>query len=118
MENLSKALVFYDLVDVFQILDESTVTQLSVHLEDFLASQSTLELCNQDLLLSPTNQALLDTKTTATSLHTQATSQLQAITIKTTDLLTSFKDLDETTIRQSNAYYARYGADHSVENLA
>ena len=118
VEALSKALVFYDLVEVFQILDKPTVTQLSVHLEDLLASQSTLESCDQDLLVSPTDQTLLEAKTSATSLHAQATSRLQATSIRTTNLLTSFKDLDKTTIRQSNAYYVKYRADHLVENLS
>ena len=99
VEALSKALVFYDLVDVFQILDGPTVTQLSVHLEDLLACQSVLESCDLDLLVDPANQLLIDAKTSATNLHAQATSRLQATDVRTTDLITSFKGLDESTIR-------------------
>ena len=34
------------------------------------------------------------------------------------NLVKSFKDIDELTIHHSNAYYAKYGATWSVENLA
>ena len=34
------------------------------------------------------------------------------------DLIKSFKDIDEATIKRSNSYYARYGADCLVENLS
>ena len=118
VEALSKALVLYDLIDVFQILDKDTVNELTTRLEDLHASEDTGKRCDLALLADPTNAELLSEKLLADDNTTAATTRLQATTIRTQDLITSFRTLDESTIRRSNAYYARFGADHSVENLA
>ena len=48
----------------------------------------------------------------------EATQLLNAVEITPVDLVQYFQLLDESTIRQSNSYYARYGAVHTVENLS
>ena len=118
VEALSKALVFYDLIDVFQILDEPTVTQLTEQLEDLYACESTLAQCEFALQSDPRNSELLADKSLASNSFQQATTKLQATSINTTDLIKFFRDLDEVTIRPSNAYYVRFGVDYLVGNLA
>ena len=41
----------------------------------------------------------------------------EEIDIETSNLLRSFKTNNETTVQKSNAYYAMYGEDRSMENL-
>ena len=118
VEALSKALIFYDLTDVFQILDNSTVKELNLRLTDLETCQATEQRCELDLLADPSNLDLVAAKTASETSISLATTRLQATTINTTDLIRSFKDLDESTIRQSNAHYTWYGANHLVENLA
>ena len=59
VEALSKALVLYNLINVFQILDEATVTQLTEQLEDLYACESTLAQCEFALQSDPRNSELL-----------------------------------------------------------
>ena len=106
------------MANVFQIIDESTVSSLELHLEDLFVYQGALNTCDTALLSNPSDAALISDQAMATSITSSATTKLQAVSIKTTDLIKSFKDLDEPTIRRSNDYYAKYGADYLVENLA
>jgi len=98
IEALSKVLAFFDIADVFQIIDESTVVALELHLEDLLKFQRALDTYNTELLGDSSN-------TTLTANIKAATSPI------------SFKKLDEPKIYRSNAYYEKFGADYSVENL-
>ena len=59
IEALSKALVFFNMIDVFQILPESTVNSLEEKLTDLHVCQGALERCELALLASPTDTALL-----------------------------------------------------------
>jgi len=43
---------------------------------------------------------------------------LDAIDIRPVDLLKSFQDLSEMSIRQSNKYYAMFGTNATVENIS
>ena len=115
---LSKTLVFFDMIDVFQILPESTVKSLEEKLTDLHVWQGVLERCKLALLASLTDTALLLEKENAEKLILSTTSNLQATPIQTTYLIKSFKDIDEATIKRSNSYYARYGADWSAENMS
>ena len=38
--------------------------------------------------------------------------------LKSTDLLTNYKRIEEEEVKMSNQYYSTYGSDYSVENLA
>ena len=99
IEALSKTLVFFDMIDVFQILPESTVKSLEEKLTDLHVWQGALERCELALLASPTDTALLLEKENAEKLILSTTSSLQATPIQTTDLIKSFKDIDEATIK-------------------
>ena len=118
IEALSKTLVFYDMIDVFQILPESTVASLKEKLIDLHVFQGELEWCTLALSASPSDSALLLDKQNAENITTSTTDELQALPICTTDLIKSFKDLDYSTVRLSNSYYARYGSNCLVENPA
>ena len=59
IEALSKTLVFFNMIDVFQILPESTVKSLEEKLTDLHVWQGALERCELALLASPTDTALL-----------------------------------------------------------
>ena len=70
------------------------------------------------LISSPTGGDLLsELKTIQASLLT-STQHLQDTSIATTNIIQSFKDVDEATIKRLNSYYARHGASWSVENLS
>ena len=118
VEALSKALVLYNLINVFQILDEATVTQLTEQLEDLYACESTLAQYEFALQSDSRNSELLADKSLASNSFQQAITKIQATSITTTDLIKFFRDLDEAIIRRSNAYYARFGVDYLVGNLA
>ena len=117
IEALSKALTFFDMHDVFQIVPEHTVDQIRAQLQHLFQCQQDLSTTSTALLADSTNTALLDAKTAAVTAEQVASIQLDAIDIEASDLLTTFKTIDTATIRQSNRYYAEFGATYTVENL-
>ena len=76
IEALSKTFVFHYLIYVFQILDEATVSELTVLLEDLYWCEDVLKKCESALLLDPTNKELLAEKLLASANSTSATNQL------------------------------------------
>ena len=76
VEALSNTLVLHDLIDVFKILDEATVSGITVRLEDLYGYEDVLKKCEFALLLDPTNKELLAEKSLASANSTSATSQL------------------------------------------
>ena len=74
VEALSKALLFYDLIDILQIIHASTVNELTVHLDDLNACQKSVDMCDSDILSDLRNLAFKNAKTAATTLYSQATS--------------------------------------------
>ena len=118
IEALSKALVLFDMTDVFQILPESTVSVLETKLQALHACQADSDRLELALIDSPQSAELLSESATSLAALASCTSDLQTTTITTMNLIKSFKDLKETTIRRSNAYYTKYRATWSVENLS
>ena len=114
---LSKAPVLFDMTDMFQILSLATVSILESKLETIHDCQATSDHLEQELITNPHDTALLAEQATASASLTVCTQYLQNTSIITTNLIKSFKDVDEATIRRSNAYYAKYGASWSAENL-
>ena len=110
IEALSKALTFFDMRDVFQIVPELTVAQIRAQLQHLFRCQQDLSTTSTALLADSTNTALLDAKTAAETAEQVASINLDAIDIEASDLLTSFKIIDTAIIRQSNRYYAEFGA--------
>ena len=65
----------------------------------------------------PPKLPLLRGKTTANAALDAATNNLNAVEITPLDIVKHFKSIKETTICQSNCYYAKYGASYTAENL-
>ena len=80
--------------------------------------QVALTRCELNLQWTPGDVVLIANRDATTALASSATKLLKQTSITTTDLIKNVKDPDESTIRLSNAYYAQFGADYSVENLA
>jgi len=83
---LSKALVFFDMIDVFQILPESTVLSLEVKISELHACQAESDRCDLALSASPNDPALISALATNSSLTDSCTSDLQTTPIQTTGL--------------------------------
>ena len=65
----------------------------------------------------PTEPTLLLDKANSQKACDTALFDLEAINIKTLDLLKGFKDIELSTIQQSNKYYAKLVTESTVENL-
>ena len=118
VEALSKALTFYDMTDVYQVLPEATVLDLERKLQAVHACQAEESRIESALISSPTDGNLLSELNAIQASLQTSTQNLQDTPIATTNLIQSFKNVDEATIKRSNSYYARYGASWSVENLS
>ena len=118
IEALSKALTFFDMRNVFQIVPELTVAQIRAQLQHLFRCQQDISSTSTTLLADATNPVLLDAKTAAETAEQVASIDLDAINIKALDLLTSFETIDTATIRQLNRYYAEFRETYTVENLA
>ena len=57
-------------------------------------------------------------KTAEEAVVATSTTELEAIAVKPSNLISNFKTINEATIRQSNACYVQYGAQYTVKNLA
>ena len=102
------------MTDVFQILPEATIKDLELKLRAVHACQGEEDDVQLDLIDDPTDTGLI-----ADLARIQASTQiLQGTTVNTTNLIKSFKDLDETTIKLSNLYYAKYSTLWSIDNLS
>ena len=102
------------MTDVFQIVPEATIKDLELKLWAVHACQGEEDDVQLDLINDPTDTGLI-----ADLARIQASTQiLQGTTVNTTNLIKSFKYLDETTIKLSNLYYAKYSASWSIDNLS
>lgn len=76
---LSKALAFFNIADVFQIIDESTVVAIKLHIEDFFKFQRALDTYNTALFNDPSNNNLTINRNAASSLTSSAPNKLQPV---------------------------------------
>jgi hypothetical protein len=118
IEALSKALMFFDMKDVFEIIPEHTIDLLEVKLQNMFRNQADLQEAEDRMLLNATDADLQTDQRLATQAVASSIQALNAVEITTIDLFSDFKLVDETTIRRSNTYYAQYGAEYTVENLS
>ena len=118
IEALNKALTSYDMLDVFQVIPEDTILKLSSALDHLFECQAEEEQAATALAVDPTDATLALTSSTRQKATARAETQLAAIKINSINLITSFQDVNESTIRQSNRYYAMYGSPSTVENLS
>lgn len=90
---------------------------LETKLQAMHACQANSERLELALIDSSKDVELLLESATSLASLASCTSDLQTTNITTTNIIKSFKDVDETTIRWIIAYYARYRATWLVENL-
>ena len=118
IDSFTKSLTYYDMTDVFQVIPSETLKILEDRLEVVFSRQAQVDLAEVDLSFAPSpDAALVDAKEDAETYLDEATQLLNAVEITPVDLVQHFQSLEESTIRQSNSYYAQYGAVHTVENL-
>ena len=107
------------MADVFQVIPSDNLATLEEMLEVVFSRQAKVDLAAADLSSAPSpDAALVDAKEDAETYLDEATQLLNAVEITLVDLVQHFQSLEESTIRQSNSYYAQYGAVHTVENLS
>ena len=74
---LSKALVFFNTRNVFQIMPKVTVTALKLKLNDLFTCQKIMQQTEATIYVSPTDPALLAEEASASSISTLTTQKLQ-----------------------------------------
>ena len=118
LEALSKAILFYDMDDVFHILSSETVEQLESKLTVLFETQASVGEATDLLATDPTNPLFQSDLDSAIADGASALAALEAVPLSPTNLLKHYKGIGEEEVRVSNRYYAQYGADYAVENLA
>ena len=98
IEELSKALVFLDMSDIFQIIPPDTVASLELKLEELFTRQRALDDCDTVLSTSPINNTFLENQVAATSLTSLTTKTLQLVSLENSDLIKYFKDIRKSII--------------------
>jgi len=118
LDALGKAITFFDMDDVFNIIPCETVIMLEMKLEDLFNNQVLVETAADLLDTNPIDSTLklavadlvAEQQSAEEALEEEA---LERVAIKPVDLLKN-----EDTVRVSNRYCSRFGAEYSVENLA
>ena len=117
LEALSKAILFYDMDDVFHILFSETVKRLEDKLTVLFATQTSIGVATDLLATDPGNSVFKTDLDTTIADGASALADLEAVSLSPTNLLKNYKGIGEEEVRVSNGY-AQYGADYSVENLS
>jgi len=117
IEALYKALKFYEMTDVFNIILTKTITILEAKLHNIFVRNDILDQYINKLEDNPDNLVLLSNKTAAKVLFKKAIEDIDAIEINPISFIKHIKEVDITSIRLSNVYYAKYGNIYSVEKL-
>ena len=105
IEALLKALSFYNMHDVFQIIPAQTLDQVQNQLKTVFECQEVLALCATCLQNDPSNATLIQNESAAAILSSKAVEDLNSIDIFTSNLLKDFRTIDVATIRRSSAHY-------------
>ena len=115
---LNKALLFYDMKDVVEIILGSKIQHLKHRLDILFEHQTDNKKSREELSDNPLNNEFITSATTVTKAINNSEWILDAIDIKPVDLINSFRDLDEALVHQSNRYYAIFGTDEIGESLS
>ena len=118
LEALSKAIIFYDMEDVFQILSRDMVQELETKLSILFASQETFWMAMDELTADLSNQTLNTDLANAVADGKMALDNLEAVSLTPTNIIKNYKDIEEDKLQESNKYFAQYGSKYSVENLS
>ena len=117
IESASKAMIQFDMLDVFQVILPATLPLLNSAIEELFVCQTAENQAALALRSDSTNSALASALKKGEQATIEATTKLEGINISTSNLFTSFQDLTDDDVRQSNRYYAMYGSKETVENL-
>ena len=116
IEALNKDLLFYNMNDVFNVIPEVTIQRLKIRLDILFRRQTDLQKVNEDLSQDSLNNRFITSAAVAARAFNETEWLLEAIKIRSVNLLKSFQYLSESSIR-SNKYCAMFGSDATVENL-
>jgi len=118
LDALGKAITFYDMDDVFNIIPCETVSMLKMKLKDLFDAQALAKTAEDALATNPTDSTLKLAVADSVAERQSAEEALERVEIEPVDLLKNYKRINEDTVRVFNQYYSRFGAEYSVENLA
>ena len=118
IEALHKALKCYDITDIFNRIPTETISILEGKFHDLFVCNNVLDQYGYDLQYDRENPTLLSNKTAAAILSKKELEDTDDVVITHINLIKNFKEVDVSTIRQSNTYYAKYGNTYSVDNIA
>ena len=108
VDALITSLTLYNMLDVFQVLEVTTVEQLEVCTEALIGATDALANADEDdnsEVMRATTDVLL------------AEDNLAALVVIPKNLLKDFKDVSMDDIRATNRYYTKFGADYVFKNL-
>ena len=118
LEALSKAIMFYDMDDVFNILPSKTVKLLESKLDVLFTRQASINEASNFLATDQGNYVFRNDLSTAVAAGDTAIAKLESVSLEPTNLLKNYKGITEDEVRTSNRYYSQYRSDYLVENLA
>ena len=106
LEALSKAIMFYDMDDVFNILPSETVKLLESKLDVLFTSQALINEASDFLATDPGNQVFRNDLLTAVAAGDTAITELESVSLEPTNLLKNYKGITEEEVQTSNRYYS------------
>ena len=102
LEALSKAILFYDMDDVFHILPSKTVEQLESKLTVLFETQASVGEATNLLATDPGNSVFKTDLKTAIADEASALADLKAVSLSPMNLLKNYKGIGEDKVRVSN----------------
>ena len=117
LDALDKAITFFDMDDIFNIITCETVKMLEMKLEDLFDAQALVKTAVDSLVTNPTDSTLKLAVADSMAKQQSAEEVLERVAIEPVYLLKNYKDIDKETVRVSNRYYSRFGEEYLVENL-
>ena len=101
LEALSKAIMFYGMDDVFNILPSETVKLLESKLDVLFTSQELINVASDFLATNPGNQVFRNDLSTAVAAGDTAIAELESVSLEPTNLLKNYKGISEEEVRTS-----------------
>jgi len=117
LEALSKAIMFYDMDEVFNVLLSNAVKFLESKLDALFVTQASMTTATTVLAPDLTNTAFITDLVNAEAIIATVLVDLELVSLDPTYLLKNFKGITNEEVRISNRYYSQYGPEYPVENL-
>ena len=112
LEDLSKAIMYYDMDDIFNVLPSETVQLLERKLDVLFAIQASVTTATTILTTDPTNSTFTTYLANTEAREAEALLDLETVNLDPTNLLKIFKGITEEEVRVSNRYYSQYGSEY------